>query len=103
MPWIHLDDIVGLYVAALDDTTWSGAYNGSAPEPVTNKEFSKALGRALHRPSFSPVPAFAIKLLYGEMSEIVTEGQRAVPTRALEAGYAFKHPDLDEALTSALS
>jgi uncharacterized protein (TIGR01777 family) len=102
MPWIHLDDIVGLYLMALDDTTWRGAYNGSAPEPVTNKAFSKALGKALRRPAFSPVPAFAIKLLYGQMSEIVTEGQRAVPKRALEQGYAFKHPDLHEALTSAL-
>lgn len=102
MPWIHLDDIVGLYLAALDDASWSGAYNGSAPEPVTNKAFSKALGRALHRPAFAPVPAFAIRLLYGDMAEIVTEGQRAVPARALEAGYTFKHPDLDEALTSAL-
>lgn len=102
MPWIHVDDIVGLYLKALDDTSWSGAYNGSAPDPVTNKAFSKALGKALHRPSFSPVPAFAIKALYGEMSEIVTEGQRAVPKRALAEGYTFKHPDLDEALTSAL-
>jgi uncharacterized protein (TIGR01777 family) len=102
MPWIHLDDIVGLYLAALDNAAWEGAYNGSAPEPVTNKAFSKALGKALHRPSFSPVPAFAIKALYGEMSEIVTEGQRAVPKRALEQGYTFKHPELDEALTSAL-
>lgn len=102
MPWIHLDDIVGLYLAAIDDSSWSGPYNGSAPEPVTNAEFSKALGKALHRPAFAPVPAFAIKLLYGEMSEIVTEGQRAVPTRALAAGYAYKHPDLAEALSSAL-
>ncbi|UTI62451.1 TIGR01777 family oxidoreductase [Paraconexibacter antarcticus] len=103
MPWIHLDDIVGLYLKAIDDGSWSGAYNGSAPEPVTNKVFSKALGKALHRPAFAPVPAFAIKLLYGEMSEIVTEGQRAVPSRALAGGYAFRHPDLDEALASALS
>jgi uncharacterized protein (TIGR01777 family) len=102
MPWIHLDDIVGLYLKALDDSSWSGSYNGSAPDPVTNKAFSKALGKALHRPSFSPVPAFAIKALYGEMSEVVTEGQRAVPQRALAEGYSFKHPDLDEALTSAL-
>jgi uncharacterized protein (TIGR01777 family) len=102
MPWIHLDDIVGLYLKALDDTTWAGAYNGSAPEPVTNKEFSKALGKALHRPSFAPVPALAIKALYGEMSEIVTEGQRAVPKRALEGGYVFAHPGLDEALADAL-
>jgi len=103
MPWIHLDDIVGLYLAALDDASWSGPYNGSAPEPVTNKTFAKALGKALGRPSFAPVPAFAIELLYGQMAEIVTEGQRAVPTRALAEGYAFQHPDLDEALASALA
>ena len=102
LPWIHVDDIVGLYVKALDDASWNGAYNGAAPEPVTNKEFSKALGKALHRPAVSPVPAFAIKLLYGDMAEIVTEGQRAVPERALAGGYAFKQPDLQTALTSAL-
>lgn len=102
LPWIHVDDIVGLYVKALDDASWNGAYNGAAPEPVTNKEFSKALGKALHRPAVSPVPAFAIKLLYGDMAEIVTEGQRAVPERALAGGYAFKQPDLQTALASAL-
>lgn len=102
MPWIHVDDIVGMYVAAIDNPSWSGPYNGAAPEPVTNKAFSKALGKALHRPAFSPVPAFALKILYGDMAEIVTEGQRAVPERALAAGYAFAHPDLDEALRSAL-
>jgi uncharacterized protein (TIGR01777 family) len=102
MPWIHADDIVGMYLTAIDDPSWTGAYNGSAPEPVTNKAFSKALGKALHRPAFSPVPAFALKVLYGDMAEIVTEGQRAVPERALAGGYAFAHPDLDEALASAL-
>jgi hypothetical protein len=102
MPWIHVDDLVGLYLAAVDGD-WSGAYNGSAPTPVTNKAFSKALGRALHRPAIAPVPAAALQALYGDMKEIVTEGQRAVPARALEAGYAFKHPDLDEALRSALA
>ncbi|CAB4930475.1 unannotated protein [freshwater metagenome] len=103
MPWIHVDDIVGLYLAALDDANWKGAVNGTAPEPVTNAAFSKALGRALHRPAFAPVPGFALRLLYGDMAEIVTEGQRAVPARALAAGYSFKHRDLDEALASALS
>jgi uncharacterized protein len=102
MPWIHLDDLVGIYLAALDGDDWSGPVNASAPEPVTNKEFSKALGRALHRPAFAPVPAFALRILYGEMAEIVTTGQRAVPKRALELGYAFRHPDLDEALAAAL-
>ncbi|WP_445150015.1 TIGR01777 family oxidoreductase [Baekduia sp. Peel2402] len=103
LPWIHVDDLVGLYLHALGDDGWSGAYNGAAPEPVTNKAFSKALGRALHRPAFAPVPAFAIKLLYGDMAEIVTEGQRAVPERPLEGGYAFRHADLDAALRDALS
>jgi len=103
MPWIHADDIVGLYLRALDDASWTGAYNGSAPEPVTNAEFSKALGRALHRPSVAPIPAFAIKLRYGEMAEVVTEGQRAVPERALADGYEFERPELQAALLSALS
>lgn len=102
MPWIHVDDIVGLYLKALDDESWSGAYNGSAPEPVTNKVFSKALGKALHRPAFSPVPAFAIKLLYGDMAEIVVEGQRAVPERVLGGGYAFRQGELQPALEDAL-
>lgn len=102
LPWIHVDDLVSLYLKALDDPSWSGPYNGAAPEPVTNAAFSKALGRALHRPAFAPVPAFAIKLLYGEMSEIVTEGQRAVPERALAGGFTYEHADLDEALRDTL-
>jgi NAD dependent epimerase/dehydratase family enzyme len=93
---------VALYLKALDDEDWSGAYNGSAPEPVTNKAFSKALGRALHRPAVAPVPAFALRLLYGDMAEIVTDGQRAVPERALAGGFAFRHAELDAALADAL-
>ncbi len=103
MPWIHADDVVGMYLAALDDASWSGPVNMTAPEPVTNREFSKALGRALHRPAVAPVPAFALRLLYGEMAEIVTEGQRAVPARAQALGYAFRRPDLDDALAAAVS
>jgi uncharacterized protein (TIGR01777 family) len=102
LPWIHVDDLVALYLKALDDEAWSGAYNGSAPEPVTNKAFGKALGRALHRPAVAPVPALALRLLYGDMAEIVTEGQRAVPERALAGGFAFRHGDLDAALADAL-
>jgi uncharacterized protein (TIGR01777 family) len=102
LPWIHVDDLVGLYLKALDDPSWSGAYNGSAPEPVTNRDFSKALGRALRRPAVAPVPGFALRLLYGEMAEIVTEGQRAVPERALAGGFTFRFADLDAALGDAL-
>jgi uncharacterized protein (TIGR01777 family) len=103
MPWIHLDDVVGIYLAAIDDPAWSGPVNATAPEPVTNQDFSKALGRTLHRPAVAPVPGFAIKALYGEMAEIVTEGQRALPRRAVALGYAFRHPDLDGALRAALA
>ena len=102
MPWIHVDDVVGIYLAALDGEDWNGPVNASAPEPVTNKAFAKALGRALHRPAVAPVPALAVRALYGEMAEIVTTGQRVIPRRAQELGYAFGHTDLDEALRSAL-
>jgi uncharacterized protein (TIGR01777 family) len=102
LPWIHADDLVGIYLAAIDGDGWSGAVNATAPEPVTNAAFSKALGRALKRPAIAPVPALAIRALYGDMAEIVTEGQRAVPRRTLELGYAFRHPDLDEALADSL-
>jgi hypothetical protein len=102
LPWIHGDDLVGIYLRALDDPSWDGAYNATAPEPVTNRAFSRALGRALHRPAVAPVPGFALRLLYGDMADIVTEGQRAVPERTLAGGYAFRHADLDAALSDAL-
>jgi uncharacterized protein len=102
-PWIHVDDLVGIYLAALDGEGWSGPVNGCAPRPATNAELSKALGRALHRPAVMPVPTLALRALYGEMAQIVTTGQRAVPRRALALGYAFRHPELDEALRSALA
>jgi uncharacterized protein (TIGR01777 family) len=102
MPWIHADDVVGMYLAAIDGSGWSGPVNACAPEPVTNAEFSRALGRALHRPAVLPIPGAALHALYGDMAEIVTEGQRAVPRRALEHGYRFAHRELDEALAAAL-
>jgi len=103
MPWIHIDDVVGIYLAALDDANWSGPYNATAPEPVTNAEFSKALGHALHRPALAPIPGFAIRALYGEMAVIVTDGQRAVPRKTLDQGFSYKHPDLEEALKNVTS
>jgi uncharacterized protein (TIGR01777 family) len=102
MPWIHADDVVGAYLFALDHDDVSGPINLSAPEPVTNKEFSKALGKALHRPAFAPVPAAAIKTLYGEMAQIVVTGVRMVPARLQELGYEFRHPELREALEAAV-
>jgi len=102
MPWVHAGDVVGIVLAALGDERYSGPLNATAPAPVTNREFSRALGRALRRPAFAPVPGFAVRLLYGDMAEIVTEGQNAVPHRLRELGYAHQHTDLDEALRSAL-
>jgi uncharacterized protein (TIGR01777 family) len=102
LPWIHADDIVAIYLTALDDDTWSGPFNAAAPETPTNRDFSHALGRALHRPAVAPVPGFAIRLLYGDMAEIVTNGHRIVPAKLLANGYRYRHPDLDEALKDAL-
>jgi uncharacterized protein (TIGR01777 family) len=101
-PWIHVEDVVGVYLAAIDGDDWSGPVNATAPEPVTNGEFSRALGRALHRPAVLPIPGFAIRTLYGGMAKLVIEGQNALPRRTLELGFRHAHPDLDEALRSAL-
>jgi uncharacterized protein (TIGR01777 family) len=100
-PWVHLDDVVGVMLFCLDADTASGPLNVTAPEPVTNRDFSRALGRVLHRPAFAPVPALAIKALYGEMAMIVTTGQRAIPARLTELGYTFRRPDLEDALRGA--
>jgi len=101
--WIHADDLVGIMLAAADGEQWSGAVNATAPEPLQNKDFSKVLGEVLHRPSLLPVPAFALRALYGDMAEIVTTGARVMPARALMLGYSFKQPTLGPALESALA
>ena len=98
VPWIHLDDVVGALLFSLDNSAASGPVNVTAPEPVTNKELSQALGKVLHRPAIAPVPALAVKALYGEMSWVVTTGQRVVPARLLDLGYEFRRPDLEDAL-----
>jgi len=103
MSWIHRDDLVALYLAALGDERYSGALNAVAPQAVRNAEFSRALGRALHRPAFVPVPAVSLQLLYGEMARIVTDSQNVAPQRALELGFEHRHPGLDAALADALS
>jgi uncharacterized protein (TIGR01777 family) len=104
MSWIHIDDVTGLFLWALDDERVSGTVNGTAPNPVTNREFSKALGRALHRPAIVPVPKLAVSAMRGrELADAVAGGARVLPRRALDLGYDFQHPDLDEALSSALA
>jgi uncharacterized protein (TIGR01777 family) len=101
VPWVHVDDVVGATLFALDTETISGPVNVTAPEPVTNTELSKTLGRVLRRPAFAPVPALAVKALYGEMAQIVTTGQRAMPATLMAAGYRFRQPNLEAALRDA--
>jgi uncharacterized protein (TIGR01777 family) len=102
IPWIHAADVVGIYRAALEDERWQGPANATAPAPATNHDFSRALGRALRRPAVMPVPGFAMRLLYGEMAQIVTGGARVVPAKPLMLGYSYRHGELDEALRAAL-
>jgi uncharacterized protein len=102
VPWVHLDDVVGAIVFCLDTEAASGPVNVTAPEPATNRELSRTLGRVLRRPAFAPVPGLAVKVLYGEMASIVITGQRAVPVRLQEAGYRFRHTELEEALRTVV-
>jgi uncharacterized protein (TIGR01777 family) len=102
MSWIHHEDEVGLILFALDHPEVAGPLNATAPRPVTNKEFGNALGKVLGRPSFLPTPAFALRLLLGESAQIVTEGQRVLPRKALAAGYAFKFTEVEGALRNLL-
>ena len=99
VPWIHLSDEVGILLWALDTESVSGVVNGTAPNPVTNKEWSKALGRALHRPAVLPIPGFAVEVKFGrEFGKVAQGGQKALPKRTEELGYAFKYPEIDAAL-----
>lgn len=102
VPWIHLDDVVGAILHCVDHDDASGPVNVTAPNPVTNAELSRALGHALGRPAVLPVPGAAIKLLYGEMAEIVTTGQRAIPAKLGALGYTFRHPEIEAALKDVL-
>jgi uncharacterized protein (TIGR01777 family) len=104
MSWIHIDDEVGLIVRALDDEGLSGVLNATAPEPVTNREFSKALGRAVGRPALIPVPKLALSARFGgELAEAVTGSLRVVPRRALDLGYEFRFREIQPALRDAIS
>jgi uncharacterized protein (TIGR01777 family) len=102
VPWIHLDDVAGGLLHCLDQPGASGAANLTAPAPVTNKELAKALGRVLGRPAVLPVPGFAVSLLYGQMAELVTGGQRAVPVRLQELHYGFSHTRIEDSLADVL-
>ncbi len=103
MPWIHIDDVVGLLMHAVRTPTALGAMNGVSPQPVTNAEFTRALGRAVHRPALLPVPRIALRVAFGEMSEVLVASQRVVPRVAERTGYRFEHAVLDGALAAVMA
>lgn len=101
MPWVHVDDVVGLFLHAATNEQLSGPLNTS-PEPVTNLEFTKTLGRVLHRPTIFPVPGFALKLAFGQFGEVLLGSQRTDPGQVLASGYSFEHDKLEQALRAIL-
>jgi uncharacterized protein (TIGR01777 family) len=103
MPWVHIEDLVGLLLHAGRSDRLSGPMNGVGPRPSTNTEFARALGRALHRPAVLPVPRWLLRAAFGQMSEILTASQRVFPRVAQRSGYVFKHAELDCALAAALA
>jgi uncharacterized protein (TIGR01777 family) len=104
MPWIHKDDWVRLVTWVIGHEGARGPFNATSPSPVTNREFSQALGRALKRPSFLPAPAFALRLMLGEMADaLLLSGQRALPLRATDLGFSFRYSNIDQALADVLA
>jgi len=99
-PWIHREDIAAIVQWLLENPRARGAYNAGAPNPVTNAEFTRALGRALGRPTVLPMPEAALKLLFGEMSELLLVSDRMLPKRLLDEGFKFRYPDLERALAA---
>jgi uncharacterized protein len=102
MSWIHIQDLVALIALLMRESTVRGAFNATSPFPVTNREFTRALAEAVHRPAILPVPAFALKWMLGEMSQVLLASQRAIPDAAQRAGFVFQHPDIFAALVSVI-
>jgi uncharacterized protein (TIGR01777 family) len=102
LSWIHPNDEINAIRFLIDQQEANGPFNLASPNPKTNREFGKAIGRVLHRPALIPVPALAIKLVFGEMSIVVLEGQRAVPQKLSKIGFHFSHPEIQEALKDVI-
>jgi uncharacterized protein (TIGR01777 family) len=102
MSWVHRDDVVGLLRDAVANDAYAGPVNATSPNPVTNKDFTKALGRALHRPTILPVPGVALRLLVGEMASLLLAGQRVLPAVAQRVGYEWRQPELPAALETCV-
>lgn len=102
MAWVHLDDVVGIILHAIDHDHVAGVVNVVAPQPVTNREFSKSLGRALGRPAIFPIPVFALRIRFGQVAEVIAAGQRVLPKQTQESGYSFRFANIDAALADLL-
>ena len=102
MSWVHHEDIKGIFLHALDNDV-SGPLNGVAPNPVRNKEFTKAFGKALGRPTIFPIPRFMLRLMLGEVADVIATGQKVIPKRTQEVGYTYKFPHIAEALQDVVS
>ncbi|WP_438448347.1 TIGR01777 family oxidoreductase [Gorillibacterium sp. sgz5001074] len=96
--WIHIRDMVNLLIFAIENDRVSGPVNATAPNPVTNDEMGRILAKVLHRPHWLPVPSMAMRLIFGELSDLLLKGQHVVPRKLLELGFRFEYPELDEAL-----
>ena len=102
-PWVHLADVVGLVTEMAENPAYRGPVNVTAPDGVTNKQFSKALGRALHRPALLPTPGFALRVALGKVAGILTTGQRVIPAEANRQGFAWRYPTVDAAVADAVA
>jgi hypothetical protein len=100
--WVHRQDVVGAFLFAIQNPNLKGPVNIVSPQPVTMKQFCQALGKAMHRPSWAPVPAFVLRAAFGEMSEMLLTGQRVLPQKLKESGYSFQYPALEQALDAIL-
>jgi uncharacterized protein (TIGR01777 family) len=103
MPWVHVADLARLYVHAADHGEIDGAMNAVAPNPVRNSEFTRALGRQLHRPAFMPAPYIGLRVLFGEFAQVLFASQRVIPKVALDTGFVFQYPDIAAALREILA
>ena len=103
LPWVHVNDIVNIYKEAIVNKTLSGIVNGTAPNPVTNKEFSKTLGKVLNRPSIFSVPKFALRIIVGEFAEFLTASQRVIPKKLIDEGFRFEFKEISKALENIIN